>query len=236
VLFRQRPKLPGGQHFGGRIAFSADGAHVFLTLGDRGAAAGAQDPASLQGKVVRLARDGAVPADNPFVGVPGAAPEAWSAGHRNPQAAAIHPASGQLWIVEHGAMGGDEVNAPRRGLNYGWPVISYGRDYGGGRIGEGTAKPGLEQPLHHWDPSIAPSGMAFVRADRYPGWRGSLLVGALVGRCLVRLDLDGERVARETRLLGTLGERIRDVREAPDGTLWLLTDADDGTLLRLDPA
>jgi glucose/arabinose dehydrogenase len=184
---------------------------------------------------MRLNADGAAPGDNPFVTTSGAQPEIWSAGHRNIQGAALHPETGELWTTEHGPMGGDEVNVTRAGLNYGWPLITYGQEYGGGQVGEGaTARDGLEQPLHYWVPSIASSGMAFVTKDSYPSWKGSLLVGGLVGRTLVRLVLDGERVAREERLLTDLGQRVRDVREAPDGRVYVLTDEDNGGLYRLE--
>jgi glucose/arabinose dehydrogenase len=177
-----------------------------------------------------------VPADNPFVKREDVRPEIWSYGHRNPQAAAIHPASGKLWEVEHGARGGDEINIPEAGKNYGWPVISYGRHYSGAKIGEGTQKEGMEQPIYYWDPSIAPSGMTFYTGDAFPAWRGNLFVGALVLRHLQRLELDGEKVLKEERLLVGLGERIRDVRQAPDGTLWVLTDSSSARALRISPA
>jgi glucose/arabinose dehydrogenase len=235
VIFRQEPAYGGGFHFGSRIAIARDG-NLFVTLGERNQKTPAQDLNEHLGKVVRIAADGSVPKDNPFVGKSGARPEIWSYGHRNPQSAAIHPASGKLWIVEHGARGGDEINIPEAGRNYGWPVITYGRDYSGIRIGEGTAKPGMEQPIHYWDPSIAPSGMAFYTGDAFPGWKGSLFVGALAGQHLNRLELSGDKVAREERLLENMRERIRDVRQAPDGTLWLVTDSRDGKIIKLSPA
>jgi glucose/arabinose dehydrogenase len=169
------------------------------------------------------------------VGRPGYRPETYSLGHRNPQGAALHPETGELWLVDHGAQGGDEVNVVRAGRNYGWPVITYGRDYSGAKIGVGTHREGMEQPLYYWDPSIAPSGMAFVTSDLFPAWKGSLLVGALRGQMLVRLALDGEKVVGEERLLTDLGERIRDVRQGPDGRFYLLTDSPRGRLLRLEP-
>ncbi|MDN3575771.1 PQQ-dependent sugar dehydrogenase [Chitinimonas viridis] len=233
VLFRQQPKVAGGNHFGARLAFALDG-RFFLAMGERFQRDRAQHPMEHLGKVVRLHDDGRVPADNPFVGRPGYQPEIWSLGHRNVQGAAIHPQSGQLWTAEHGAQGGDEINTPKAGRNYGWPVITYGRNYGGGKIGEGTAKDGMEQPQHYWDPSIAPSGMAFYTGNRYPGWRGSLLVGALRGQHVARLSLDGERVVAEEKLLMELGRRVRDVRQGPDGWVYLLTDAADGEVLRLE--
>jgi glucose/arabinose dehydrogenase len=236
VIFRQRPKVGGGNHFGSRLVFGRDG-NLFVTLGERYSERDrAQDLGTTLGKVVRIAPDGSVPKDNPFVGRGNALPEIWSYGHRNPQGAALHPSTGQLWTVEHGARGGDEINTPLAGRNYGWPVITYGRDYSGFRIGEGTAKPGMEQPLHFWDPSIAPSGLAFYTGDAFPEWKGNAFVGALAGRLVARLELDGTKVVREERMLGELGERIRDVRQGPDGALYLLTDARNGRILRLEPA
>ena len=235
VIFRQLPKVAGGQHFGSRLAFGRDGL-LFVTLGERDQRDRAQDLSVHLGKVVRIAPDGSVPADNPFVGRPDARPEIWSLGHRNPQAAAIDPATGALWTVEHGAQGGDEVNRPLPGRNYGWPVITFGRDYDGSPIGEGTARPGMEQPLYYWDPSIAPSGMAFVTGGRYAGWDGSLLVGSLGLGLLSRLVLDGGRVVREERVLQEVGARVRDVRQGPDGFVYLLTDEARGRLLRLEAA
>ena len=185
---------------------------------------------------MRIRPDGSVPPDNPFVNKAGARPEIWSYGHRNLQAAAINPATGKLWTVEHGARGGDEINIPQAGKNYGWPVITYGRDYSFLKIGEGTAKAGMEQPVYYWDPSIAPSGMAFYTGDLFPQWKGNLFVGALAGQALHRLVLDGEKIVGEERLLGDLGERIRDVRSGPDGAIWLLTDSPEGRVLRVVPA
>ncbi len=235
VIFRQQPAGGGGQHFGSRLVFARDG-NLFVTLGDRGEKSKAQDLAMHYGKVLRLRPDGSVPPDNPFVGKPGALPEVWSYGHRNVQAAALHPVSGTLWTIEHGARGGDELNIPLAGRNYGWPVITYGRDYSGAKIGEGTAKAGMEQPVYYWDPSIAPSGMAFYAGDLIPEWKGSLFVGALRGQALHRLVLDGDKVVGEETLLKDLGERIRDVRAGPDGALWLLTDDPEGRVLRIVPA
>jgi aldose sugar dehydrogenase len=234
VIFRQEPAYGGGFHFGSRIAIARDG-NLFVTLGERNQKTPAQDLNEHLGKVVRIAPDGSVPKDNPFVGKSGARAEIWSYGHRNPQSAAIHPASGKLWIVEHGARGGDEINIPEAGKNYGWPIITYGVDYSGLRIGEGTSKAGMEQPIHYWDPSIAPSGMAFYTGDAFPGWKGSLFVGALAGQHLSRLELSGEKIVREERLITDLRERIRDVRQAQDGTLWVVTDSRDGKIIRLSP-
>jgi len=236
VIFRQQPAAAGGNHWGSRIVIGRDGT-LFVTLGDRYSLRDkAQDLGTHLGKVVRIRPDGSVPPDNPFAGRPGALPEIWSFGHRNVQGAALHPASGALWTHEHGPQGGDEVNLTLAGRNYGWPVVTYGREYVTGfRIGEGSSKPGIEPPLWHWVPSIAPSGMAFYTGERFPGWKGSLLVGALRGQLLARLELDGDRVVAEERLLQGLGERIRDVRQGPDGLVYLLTDSADGRLLRLVP-
>lgn len=236
VIFSQQPKTDSRLHFGCRIAEAADGT-LFLTLGDRFFRKDdAQTLDNHHGKVVRIRKDGSVPPDNPFVGQAGARPEIWSLGHRNLQGAAIGP-DGRLWTSEHGPQGGDEINRPEAGKNYGWPVITYGENYGGGPIGAGlTAQPGMEQPLHQWTPSIAPAGMAFVTSDRYgPALRGSLLVASLKFRYLARLQLDGARVVREDRLLPDIGERLRDVRQGPDGFLYVLTDERQGRVLRLLP-
>jgi len=235
VLFRMEPKSSGGQHFGGRIVFDRQG-HVYLTLGDRGDRDRAQRLNDHAGSVIRLHDDGRVPADNPFVNKPGTRAEKYTLGNRNMQGAALHPKTGELWTHEHGPQGGDEINVMRAGRNYGWPVITYGVNYGiGTRIGEGTHRAGMEQPLHKWVPSIAPSGMAFYEGDKFPNWRGNLLVGALRDEMLVRLELDGEKVTKEERLIrGALG-RIRDVRVGPDGYVYLLTDDRNGALARLEP-
>lgn len=235
VIFRQEPSYANGMHFGGRLVFARDGT-LFVTLGERFALMDqAQNLANHLGKIVRINLDGSVPPDNPFVGQSGKKPEIWSYGHRNVQAAAIHPQTGALWAVEHGARGGDEINIPQAGKNYGWPVIAYGQHYSGAKIGTGTAAPGMEQPIYVWDPSIAPSGMAFVTSDRYPSWKGQLLVGALAGESVSRLTLDGPRITSEERMLAALQERIRDVRQGPDGFIYLLTDSPQGRLLRLNP-
>lgn len=236
VIFRLQPKSRAGQHFGSRLVFD-DAGRLYVTLGDRGNRPRAQDLDDHAGSVVRIDDDGSIPADNPFVDRADARPEIFSYGNRNVQGAALHPETGELWTHEHGPRGGDEINIIRAGVNYGWPVITYGVNYGtGSAIGEGTHKEGMAQPLYYWDPSIAPSGMAFYTADRIPGWQGDLLVGSLKFATLVRLELDGEEVVHEERLLqGDLG-RIRDVRQGPDGLVYLLTDEDDGGLYRLGPA
>ncbi len=235
VIWRQQPKLDSGQHFGSRLVFLPDGT-LIVTLGDRNTRQYISDMKAQIGKLVRINRDGSIPEDNPFVGNADYSPDIYSLGHRNVQGATLHPDTGQLWTVEHGARGGDEINIPQAGKNYGWPVISYGREYSGGKIGEGTSKPGLEQPLHYWDPSIAPSGMTFYTGDKVPAWKGSLFVGALKFQLLARLEVDGNRIVKEERLLEDMGDRIRDVVQGPDGYLYLLTDEDDGRILRLEPA
>ncbi len=235
VIFRQQPKGYSGNHFGSRLVFDRGG-FLYITLGERGEKERAQNPGDHNGSVIRLHDDGRVPADNPFVGKPGWKPEKYTLGHRNIQGAALHPETGVLWTHEHGPQGGDEINIIRAGANYGWPVITYGVNYViGTRIGEGTAKPGMMQPLYYWVPSIAPSGMAFYTGDKFPRWRGDLLVGALKDEMLVRLKLEGERVVREERMLkGVLG-RIRDVRVSGDGYVYLLTDESPGAVVRLEP-
>lgn len=236
VLFSMQPKTRSAHHFGGRIVFDAAGM-VYLTLGDRGDKDRAQKLNDHAGSVIRLHDDGRVPNDNPFVKRAGALPEKWTLGHRNMQGAAINPQTGELWTHEHGPQGGDEVNVIRPGLNYGWPVVTYGVNYGvGTKIGEGQSKPGMVQPLQVWIPSIAPSGMAFVSGSQFPQWQGSLLVGALRGQMLVRLTLEGDKVLSEERLFQGRPGRIRDVRMGPDGLVYLLTDDPQGALLRLEPA
>ena len=236
VIFRQRPGIRGSDnHFGSRLAFAPDG-NLFVTTGDRYSQRElAQDVATHIGKIVRIAPDGTAPDDNPWAGGGEGLPEIWSFGHRNVQGAAIHPETGALWAHEHGAQGGDEINVPQPGRNYGWPVITHGMDYDGSKIGVGPEKAGMEQPAYHWTPSIAPSGMAFYTGDAFPDWRGNLLVGSLKFALLVRLELDGTRVVREERLLKGLGERIRDVRQGPDGLVYLLTDSPRGQILQVAP-
>ncbi len=233
-IFDARPKASGGRHFGGRMVFDRDG-FLFITVGDRGDMQRAQKLDDHSGSVIRLTADGRVPADNPFVGRDGALPEIWSYGHRNPQGIALNPDTGAVWAHEHGAQGGDEVNIIRKGRNYGWPVITHGIDYDGSKIGIGKEAPGMEQPLYVWVPSIAPSGMAFYRGDKFPGWNKSLFVGALAGEALVRLEIDGDKVMHEERLLRDKLGRIRDVRTGPDGYLYLTLDESDGRLVRLEP-
>lgn len=237
VLFRQQPAVASRLHFGCRVVEAPDG-HLFLTLGDRYSHMNdAQTLDNHLGKVVRLRKDGGIPPDNPFVRQPGARAEIWSFGHRNLQGAVWGP-DGGLWTSEHGPQGGDEINRPQAGTNHGWPVVTFGENYGGGRIGEGlTRKAGMVDPLHQWTPSIAPAGMTFLRSDRYgSAWRGSLFVASLKFRYLSRLEVKGGRVSREEKLLTDIGQRLRDVREGPDGLLYLLTDERDGQVLRVLPA
>jgi len=248
VIFSQKPKITSSLHFGCRIVESrapglngkADG-KLFLMLGDRYfRAADAQTLGNHHGKMVRINKDGSVPPDNPFIGRAGALPEIWSYGHRNPQGATLAP-DGTLWMHEHGPQGGDEINLPKPSANYGWPVITYGENYGGGQIGQGlTAQAGMEQPLHHWTPSIAPSGMAFLTSERYgKAWQGNLFVGSLKFTYLNRLELTAPysgSVVRESKLISDVAERIRDVRQGADGLLYVLTDNSNGKLIRLLPA
>ncbi len=241
VIFSQQPKVRSSLHFGCRIALRrVDGrpdGTLFLTLGERFSQRdAAQKLDNDLGKIVRVGTDGGMPPDNPFVGQAGARPEIWSYGHRNVQGAALAP-DGTLWTHEHGPMGGDEINLPQAGKNYGWPLVSFGLNYDGTPVGTGqSSAPGLEPPLHHWTPSIAPSGMAFLTSDRYgPAWRGNLFVGSLKFMYLDRIELKDGRVVAEHKLLQDVGQRIRDVRQGPDGLLYVLTDSRDGRLLRLLP-
>ena len=234
VIFRALPAYDGDKHFGSSLAFD-DSGHLFITLGERSDAPmrpQAQDLASHMGKTIRINADGSVPPDNPFVGRAGALPEIWSLGHRNVQGIAV--SGGDVWTVEHGTRGGDELNLDRAGLNYGWPDVAYGIEYRGAPINEGiTARAGTEQPVYYWDPVIAPGGMTVYDGAMFPGWRGDLLVAALKEKHIARLVLDGNRVVGEERLLTGLGERIRDVAVAPDGAIWAITDETNGKLVRL---
>lgn len=233
VIFRQNIKTGASRHFGSRIAFAPDGT-LFFAIGDRADRPRAQDPRDHAGSVLRINKDGSVPSDNPFADGRNGLPEIWSIGHRNPQGLDIHPDTGAVWTVSHGARGGDEINKPEAGKNYGWPVISYGRHYFGGRIGEGTEKEGMEQPRYYWDPSIAPSSASFYTGDLFPKWKGDLFVGALAGQLIARIGMDGEEILGEERLLVGEYGRIRHVKGGPDGALYAITD--DGELLRISPA
>lgn len=237
VVFRAMPTYDGGAHFGSSLAFD-DAGHLFITLGDRSdrpMRPQAQDLGSHMGKTIRINADGSVPSDNPFVGREGARPEIWSLGHRNVQGIAI--SGDDVWTVEHGTRGGDEVNLDRPGLNYGWPEVAYGVEYRGGPINEGiTAREGTEQPVYYWDPVIAPGGMTVYDGAMFPGWRGNLLVAALKEKHIARLVIEDGRVVGEERLLTDLGERVRDVAVGPDGAVWAITDETDGKLVRLTAA
>ena len=234
VIYQQTPKVSGGGHFGSRLVFARDG-KLFVTMGDRMAyAERAQALAMGQGKIARVNADGTIPADNPFTGRAGAQPALWSYGHRNLQGAALHPETGQLWTIEHGARGGDELNHPEAGKNYGWPVITYGIDYSGARIGEGAEKAGMEQPVYFWDPVIAPSGMMFYTGDRFSGWKGNVVIASMGTASLVRLVMANGKVTSETRY--AMGARVRDVQPGPDGLLYAVTDEGNGKLLRVSPA
>jgi aldose sugar dehydrogenase len=222
-------------HFGSRLVFDDDG-FLFITIGDRGVMEEAQNTSNHQGTILRLHDDGRIPEDNPFVGQAGVQPEIWAYGIRSPQGLALHPETRALWETEHGPRGGDEINLIQPGRNYGWPVITYGINYNGEPISDITEKPGMEQPLHHWTPSIATSGLAFYTGHRFPAWRGNLFTGALAGQHVARVVLDGTRVVREEKLLDGFGERFRDVRDGPDGYLYLLTDSPQGRVLRLEPS
>ena len=234
-IFQLQPKSSSGRHFGSRLVFDPDGL-LYITLGDRGEKNRAQQLDDHAGSVIRLNDDGSIPVDNPFAGQAGQRSEIYSYGHRNIQGAALHPQTGILWTQEHGPQGGDEVNLIRPGTNYGWPIITYGVNYGSGtKIGEGTHKEGMAQPIHTWVPSIAPSGMLFYTGDKFPHWQGNLLIGALKDQMLVRLELEGEKVITEERMLKKTLGRIRDIRQGPAGYIYLLTDHDNGKLVRLKP-
>lgn len=235
VIYEQQPKLSSGTHVGSRLVFD-DAGHLFVTQGENNKRATAQELDKLQGKLVRLNADGSVPSDNPFVGREGVRPEIWSYGHRNMQGAAMNPWTHVLWTSEHGPKGGDEINIPEAGKNYGWPIITWGINYDGKPIPEAVsnAAEGMQQPHHYWPVSPAVSGMAFYAAERIPAWQHSLFLGALAGSSLIRLQLDGDRITGEERLLSKRNERIRDVRVGPDGLVYVLTDAADGKLLRID--
>lgn len=234
VIYQQTPKVKSGGHYGSRLVFARDG-KLFITMGDRQSfASRAQDLAMGQGKIARVNSDGSVPADNPFVNRVGAQPALWSYGHRNVQGAALHPETGQLWTIEHGARGGDELNHPEAGKNYGWPVITYGIDYSGARIGEGAVKAGMEQPVYYWDPVIAPSGMTFYTGDKFAGWKGNVLIASMGTASLVRLTMSNGKVSSEERY--AMGSRVRDVQQGPDGLLYVVTDDANGKLLRVSPA
>lgn len=237
VVFTSNIKSSGGRHFGSRLRFASDKT-LFVTLGDRGDQPRAQDRFDHAGSVIRINADGSVPADNPFADGRDALPEIWSIGHRNAQGAAIHPETDQLWTLSHGAAGGDEVNRPEAGKNYGWPLISYGSNYSGSGFEKGTAADGLEQPVYFWDPSIAPSGLTFYNPENalIPSWKGSLLAGALAFQHLSRLVMDGDSVIAEERYLDHEFGRIRDVRTGPDGAVWILTDSSNGQLIRITEA
>ena len=230
-VFTARPAYPQRRHFGSRLLL--DGGYLYITVGDRGNREAAQNLLDHSGKVIRLTESGGVPPGNPFVGQAGKRPEIYSYGHRNPQGIARHPYSGDIWISEHGPQGGDEINVLRSGANYGWPVVTYGEEYGGGKIGEGTHKEGMQQPLIYYTPSLATGGIDFYTADTYPGWQDSLLVSSMRLTRINRLELkpDGS-LGRETRLLGNLGMRIRDVQVGPDGLVYAL--ADRSRLIRLE--
>ena len=234
VIWRQTPKVNSPNHWGSRIVFRPDGT-MFVTLGDRfNQRPLVQDLSTTIGKIVRLNADGSIPKDNPFVGKAGAKGEIWSYGHRSNQAAALDPKTNQLWTVEHGARGGDELNRPEAGKNYGWPVITYGIDYSGVKIGEGTEKEGMEQPVYYWEPVIAPSGAIFYTGDAFPDWKGDLFVGSLQPGGLVRLKIENGKVTKETRYIGNPRQRVRDVQQGADGLLYIITDSPQGQIIRLD--
>lgn len=236
ILFSQAPKVDTDRHFGSRVVFAPDG-NLFLTTGDRGNRHYAQDLNVHIGKVIRLTDDGRIPADNPFVGKAGARPEIWSFGHRNIQGAAIHPVTNKLWTIEHGPRGGDEINIPAAGANHGWPIVTHGIEYSGGTIGDGIrTKKGMADPIVTWTPVIAPGGMTFYTGSLFPAWKGNLLIGGLRASAIVRLELDGDKVVHEERLLRQIDSRIRDVAIGPEGAVYAITDESDGKILRITPA
>ena len=234
VLFKATPFTDTGQHFGSRLVFDGKG-HLYISLGDRNERDRAQNLQDHNGSLIRLTEEGDIPQDNPFVGRKNALPAIYSYGHRNIQGMTQHPQTGEIWLHEHGPRGGDEINVPQAGKNYGWPVITHGKEYYGPSIGP-AKKEGMEQPLHHWTPSIAPSGMTFYTGDAFPRWQGDLFVGALAQTHLARLRFDGKKLVKEERLLEEEGLRIRDVRQGPDGLLYLVVDSGDAPILRLRPA
>lgn len=234
IIFTAQPGDNSGRHFGSRLRFGHDG-KLFVTIGDRGNRPSAQNLGTHAGKILRLNQDGSAPDDNPFVDLEGAFPEIWSYGHRNPQGLAFETRTGRLWSQEHGPRGGDEVNLVERGGNYGWPIITHGRNYFGTKITDETKRPGMEQPKTYWVPSIAPSGLTVYHGDKFPRWNGNLFVGALKAQVLVRLEMDDDNVIHEERLLSDFNSRIRDVRTGPDGLIYLLLDEDDASLWRLEP-
>lgn len=233
VIFRQQPKVSGSNHFGSRLVFAPDG-NLFVTLGERFDFDPAQDLSNTLGAIVRIRPDGSIPPNNPFVGRENADPAIWSYGHRNIEAAAIQPDSGELWVAEMGPRGGDELNVPEAGRNYGWPLVSWGRHYSGEGIPDPPSRPDLAQSIRHWTPVISPSGMIFYSGDMFPGWRGDALIGGLTARGVVRLELDGSRIVEEDRI--DIGQRIREVAQGRDGSVFLLTDEPDGEILRLTPS
>ncbi|MEM9331894.1 MAG: PQQ-dependent sugar dehydrogenase [Pseudomonadota bacterium] len=235
ILFTMENKNGSGFHFGSRIVPDLKG-NLYFTIGDRGAQDRAQDPFDAAGSVMRIRTDGSIPSDNPHADGKDALPQTWSIGHRNPQGATLNDENGELWTLAHGAKGGDEINIPEAGKNYGWPVISYGRHYSGGKIGVGTSAPGMEQPIYYWDPSIAPSGMDFYQGDAIPQWKGDLFVGSLKFQTFVRLEVEGNDIVHEERLFTEEYGRVRDVRAFPDGALWFLIDDSDGAVYRITAA
>lgn len=234
VIFRQEVKVADGSHYGSRLQFAPDG-RLFVSLGDRSRRSDVQNLASTHGKILRMETDGRAPPDNPYAHTSGAVAQIWTLGHRNVQGMAFNPVDGKLWASEHGPQGGDELNVIEPGRNYGWPVITYGCEYSScDKIGEGTTKDGMEQPAAHWSPAIAPTGMVFLTSDRYPGWKGNLFLGMLQGRAVLRLKLDGNKVVEQEYLVTGLMDRVRDVRQGPDGWLYILIGRDQGRIIRIE--